>query len=66
MRDGVGVLREEGLVVALCIAVSKEPGYLLLQHGVHGVRQVLAFRHYRTKTHGEGFNHTHTHTQRVV
>lgn len=41
---GVGVLGEVGLVEALSIAVSEQPGDLLLQHCPDHLWQLLALR----------------------
>ena len=38
------MLGEVGLVEALSIAVSEQPGDLLLQHGPDSLRQLLALR----------------------
>lgn len=43
---GAGVLGEVGLVEALSIAVSEQPGDLLLQHRPDDLRQLLALRHW--------------------
>jgi len=40
-----GVLGEVGLVEALSVAVSEQPGDLLLQHRPDHLRQLLALRH---------------------
>lgn len=45
VRYRVRVLGEVGLVEALCIAVSEQPGDLLLQHRPDHLRQLLALRH---------------------
>lgn len=44
MWDGAGVLAEVGLVEAFSVAVSEQPGDLLLQHSPDNLRQLLALR----------------------
>lgn len=44
VRYGVGVLGEVGLVEALCVAVSKQSGDLLLQDRSDHLWQLLAVR----------------------
>lgn len=43
--DGVGVLAQVVLVEALRVALSEQPGDLLLQHRPHCLRQIRALAH---------------------